>query len=87
MDGNGHLTIAHTTKSSKGYYNRSWQFVISMVIDVYIYIYKFDFFFPAKWKKGVSSVDLSTPRHMTVMGNTTYITGALLELLLESLTI
>ena len=58
-----------------------------MVIDVYIYIYKFDFFFPAKWKKGVSSVNLSTPRHMTVMGNTTYITRALLELLLEPLTI
>ena len=57
-----------------------------MVIDVYIYIYKFEFFFSAKYKKGVSSVDLSTPRYVTVMGNTTYITRALLGLLLEPLT-
>ena len=66
-------------------------FISSLYLFVYSYIMKinvengphnlnFFFFFFCLIKKVVTGVDLSTPRHVIAISNTTYITRALLEL-------
>ena len=57
---------------------------LGVLTQTHLKFWSIGFFF--SWmKKWVSGVGLSTPRHVTAMGNTTCTTWALLELLLEPL--